>query len=94
LNNKPNARPGRTWTVAQAKARLSETLRLAAEEGPQRIGARRRFGVVPASAWDEKARSREPLGRWLVGNLPRGFELEVPDRSSSRVIPFGDEGDT
>ncbi len=30
----------RVWTVAEAKARLSEILRLAEEEGPQRIGAR------------------------------------------------------
>ena len=28
----------RVWTVAEAKARLSEVLRLAEEEGPQRIG--------------------------------------------------------
>ena len=32
--------PDRVWTVAEAKARLSEILRLAEEEGPQRIDAR------------------------------------------------------
>lgn len=32
---------GRTWTVEEAKARLSDILRLAEEEGPQRIGERR-----------------------------------------------------
>ena len=37
----------RIWTVAEAKARLSEVLRLAEEEGPQRIGARKPFVVVP-----------------------------------------------
>ena len=36
----------RTWTVAEAKARLSEILRLADEQGPQRIGVRRAFVVV------------------------------------------------
>ena len=30
----------RVWTVAEAKARLSEVLRRSADEGPQRIGAR------------------------------------------------------
>ncbi len=35
----------RIWTVAEAKARLSEILRLAEEEGPQRIGTRRSFVV-------------------------------------------------
>lgn len=34
-------KPRRVWTVAEAKARLSEVLRLAEEEGLQHIGARR-----------------------------------------------------
>ena len=46
--------PTRVWTVAEAKARLSEVLRLAEEEGPQRIGTRKRFVVVPAAVWEEK----------------------------------------
>ena len=33
-----NVEPHKIWTVAEAKARLSEILRLASEEGPQRIG--------------------------------------------------------
>lgn len=39
--------PSRTWTVAEAEARLSEMLRRAEEEGPQRIDAGRPFIVVP-----------------------------------------------
>ena len=35
--------PGRVWTVAEAKAKLSEVLRLAETEGPQRIGLRSAF---------------------------------------------------
>ena len=61
--------PQRVWTVAEAKAKLSEILRLAETEGPQRIGARRPFIVVPADAWYEKTQSRKkermPLGQWL-----------------------------
>ena len=87
------AKPSRVWTVAEAKARLSEVLRLAEEEGPQRIGARRPFVVVPAAVWEEKTQPRKPLGQWLVENLPRGIELEVPDRSSNRKFPFIDEKD-
>ena len=46
-----------TRTVAEAKARLSE--------------------------------SRKPLGQWLVDNMPRGTNLEIPDRhESGREIPF------
>lgn len=79
------------WTVTEAKARLSEILRLSEEEGPQRIGARKSFVVVPAHVWDERQSPRESLGRWLVENVPRGTNLESPDRSSDRPIPFVDE---
>ena len=81
----------RVWTVAEAKARLSEVLRLAGEEGPQRIGTRKPFVVVPATAWEEKTQPRKPLGQWLVENMPRGTDLEVPGRGSNRKIPFIDE---
>ena len=81
----------RVWTVAQAKAKLSEILRLAESEGPQRIGTRRPFVVVPAEVWEEKRPPAKPLGQWLVENVPRGTNLEVPERNSSRPIPFADE---
>ena len=84
-------KPHRVWTVAEAKARLSEILRLAEEEGPQHIGARKPFVVVPADAWYEKTPPRKPLGQWLIENVPRGVNLEIPgDRESRRQIPFVD----
>ena len=83
----------RTWTVVEAKARLSEILRLANEQGPQRIGVRRSFVVVSERLWREKNLVREPLGRWLIENVPRGPSLEIPrERGSRRGIPFaGDD---
>lgn len=33
-----------------------------------------------------------PMGRWLVEDMPRGIDLEGPDRSSSRESPVADEG--
>ena len=84
----------RVWTIAETKARLSEILRLAESEGPQRIGTRKSFVVVPAHVWDEKQSPRKPLGRWLIENMPRGTALELPDRNSTRKIPFiGDENE-
>lgn len=81
--------PRRVWTVAQAKARLSEILRLAEEEGPQHIGMRRSFVVVPAGAWYANTPPRWPMGQWLVDNMPRGTNLDIPkDRKSRREIPF------
>ena len=87
--------PGRVWTVAEAKAKLSEVLRLAETEGPQRIGARKPFVVVTAAAWEEKSPPRKPLGQWLVENMPRGTNLEIPERGgdSRREIPFADWDD-
>ncbi len=86
-----NSNYHRVWTVAEAKDRLSELLRIAESEGPQRIGARRPFIVVPAAQWEEKNPPRKPLGQWLIENMPRGVELELPDRSSNRPIPFIDD---
>ena len=98
----------RVWTVAEAKARLSEVLRLSEEEGPQRIGTRKCYVVVPEDVWQgrngqarresgpeskgEDSPTRMPLGRWLVENMPRGIELEIPDRKKDkdRPIPFID----
>ena len=57
-----NYNPRRVWTIAQAKARLSEVLRLAEEEGPQHIGTRRPFVVVPASDWYAKDPVQSALG--------------------------------
>ena len=79
----------RVWTVAEAKARLSEILRLAEAEGPQRIGARRSFVIVPEQLWRDRAPPRKPLGQWLIENTPRGTDLDVPARrDSGREIPF------
>ena len=86
-----NYNPRRVWTIAQAKARLSEVLRLAEEEGPQHIGTRRPFVVVPASDWYAKVRSSRPMGQWLVDNMPRGLILisirtgSPGERSRSRL---------
>ena len=87
------AKLNRSWTIAEAKARLSEILRLAEAEGPQHIGRRNTFVVVPKRLWQQQSPPRKPLGQWLVENMPRGIELEMPDRRSSRKIPFIDEED-
>ena len=87
--NPPRSKPRRVWTVKEAKARLSEILRLAEEEGPQQIGRRRTFVVVSAADWYAKRPSRKPMGQWLVDNMPRGVNLDSPvTRESLREIPF------
>ena len=87
--NPSRSKPSRVWTVTEAKARLSEILRLAQEEGPQHIGRRKTFVVVTAADWYAKKPPRKPKGRWLVDNIPRGVNLDVSGRSvSRREIPF------
>ena len=55
------------------------------------IGRTLTFQLDDAS--EEKNPPRKPLGQWLIENMPRGVELELPDRSSNRPIPFIDEED-
>ncbi len=81
--------PRPAWTVAEAKTRLSEILRLAEEEGPQRIGRRKPYVVVPERLWQEREPEPEDmhLGRWLVENMTRGVDFEPPDRSGDNTRP-------
>ena len=48
---------------------------------------------VPEVAGDDTdtAPPCKPLGQWLMENMPQGVEIELPDRSSNRPIPFVDE---
>ncbi len=84
---------GKVWTIAEAKARLSEILRLAESEGPQRIGMRKSFVIVPEEDWLERGPEPQlPMGQWLVENLRGLGPLEIPDRRDEpeRPIPYAD----
>ena len=82
-----------TWTIAEAKSRLSEILRRANTEGPQRIGTQKRYVIVPEALWEEVTSQKQPLGEWLLANMTPSdkvrdelgtdnadYELELPDR--------------
>lgn len=78
-----------TWTITEAKARLSEVLRLVGDEGPQFIGAKKSFVVISKQEWLSLTQPKKPLGLWLIENMPTLDELELPDRSEpEREIPF------
>jgi prevent-host-death family protein len=82
-----------TWSVQEAKAKLSEVLRRAREEGPQVIGSAHPCVVVPLEAWQDGTNPRPPLGRWLARTTPRGEPLELPDRREpDRRVDLGDPG--
>ena len=79
----------KTWTITEAKARLSELLRLVREEGPQFIGTQKSFVVISEEEWRSLKRPKKPLGLWLIENMPTVGELELPDRNEpDREIPF------
>jgi prevent-host-death family protein len=83
--------PGRVWSVAEAKAKLSEILRLARDGEPQTIGTEDPCVVVSARQFARDFQSND-LGRFLIESAPRGFELEMPSRAGDRDFSF-DDGD-
>ena len=90
-----HSRSRKSWTVSEAKAHLSRILRLSEAEGPQRIGIRKSFVVMPADVWDAHTTPDKPLGQWLIDNVPRGIHLETPDRNEpGREIPFANRDKT
>lgn len=77
-----------TWTVSEAKAKLSELLRCA-DERPQYIGARKPYVLISVKQWEALNKPSKSMGEWLVKNMANLGELELPDRAEpSRDIPF------
>ena len=88
------------WKVSQAKARLSEIMRLAENGEPQIIGIRKPCVLVSLdnsfSGYKEHAQAKEAeekvhLGRWLLESAPR-VHWEPPAREKfERPPPFADK---
>ncbi len=77
------------WQVQDAKARFSELLRSAANEGPQAITVRGRTTAVVISQDEyERLKGRKPsLVEFLRASPLSGVDLEIErDRSPSRDI--------
>ena len=78
-----------SWTVRNAKAKLSEVLRKAREEGPQRIGERDTCVVVSEQEWLRLSQPKPHMGRWLIENMPIVEDLQLPSRNNRpRPNPF------
>lgn len=88
LDIPPNSsRP--SWPVADAKARLSEVLRRARREGPQRIGERSPCFVVSEEDWKRLTEPQPHLGSWLIERMSGIGEIQLPSRvDPPRSIPF------
>ncbi len=70
---------GRTWTVAEAKAKFSELIDTARASGPQTITKNGRTAVVVVSAeeWARKAHRPGNLAEFFAESPLRGSGLEI-----------------
>lgn len=83
----------RTWRVEEAKARFSELLKVAAQEGAQLVTKRgaETAVVVPIGEWRRlQERARPTLKDWLLAEHPRFDDLEIPPRGRARRRPIPD----
>jgi prevent-host-death family protein len=67
------------WTVAEAKAKLSEVIEKAQSSGPQHITRHGKEAVVVVSAeeWKRKTKRNRSLAEFLMASPLRGSGLEV-----------------
>jgi prevent-host-death family protein len=69
----------RTWTVADAKAKLSEVIALAQSRGPQTITRNGRTAVVIVAAeeWERKTRRTGNLAEFFAASPLRASRLNA-----------------
>jgi len=85
----PGARTDDAWSVLDAKAKLSEILRLARAGKPQTIGSQDPCVVISVTEFEALRRTRH-LGKFLLATAPRLSEVETPSRVDWRDDPFAD----
>ncbi len=67
------------WTVADAKARLSEVLERARSEGPQIItrNGKQTAVVVGIEEWEKKTKRKGTLADFLLASPLRGSDIDL-----------------
>ena len=65
----------KVWPVAEAKAHLSEILRLAEEEGPQQIGVKKTFVIMSRETWEATEIPNMSLGEIIMKFRPNPEDL-------------------
>jgi prevent-host-death family protein len=79
-----------TWSVAEAKAKFSEVIERAREEGPQRVTKNGRDAVIVVSV-DEWDNARQPTGSVLdvLRKADLGDDELVIERNRERLRDTG-----
>lgn len=77
------------WTVAEAKAKLSEVIEHAQQHGPQTItrNGRRAVVVVDAEEWERKTRRVGNLAEFFASSPLQNSGLKIR-RSKDRLRPL------
>lgn len=77
-----------TWTVAEAKAKLSEVINRAETTGPQTItrNGRKTAVVVAAEEWERKTTRQGNLAEFFAASPLRGSKLKVRRRDRPRKV--------
>ncbi|MEQ1522637.1 MAG: type II toxin-antitoxin system prevent-host-death family antitoxin [Aestuariivirga sp.] len=72
----------RVWSLQEAKARLSEVVRLAQSEGPQLVTVHGKSAVTIVAVPKDARPERKLTGKDLWEALSAGpkFDLEIPER--------------
>lgn len=67
------------WTVAEAKAQLSEVMARAHRDGPQTVSknGKRSVVIVSVEEWDRKSRRQGTLIEFLNASPLKGVELDL-----------------
>lgn len=75
-----------TWTVAEAKAKLSEVIERAQSAGPQAItkNGRKAVVVVAAEEWERKTRRSGNLAEFFAASPLRGSRMKAT-RATDRL---------
>jgi len=77
-----------TWTVAEAKAKLSEVINRAETTGPQTItrNGRKTAVVVAVEEWERKTTRHGNLAEFLAASPLRGSKLKIRRRDRPRKV--------
>lgn len=86
----PSEREGASWTVASAKAKLSEVIQQA-QSAPQTITRNGKPSVIVVSAeeWERKTMRKGTLAQFLMDSPLRGTDLDLERHADdARDIPL------
>lgn len=80
----------RTWQLQEAKAKFSEVVDRAINEGPQFVTRRNRDTVVVMPAKEYEALRNANSSPGLIESLlamPKGTDFQIPERDRTDVVP-------